>query len=193
LETYALLAQIDPANQRDYLDKHAVWNAIKLQRDRVEKLRIFLERGHYWSVFYEYYDALRPYHLPSHERSAAFFEELKKSPKAALEWISNRDESERRELLTMILCLDNRQVILNDFVAFGLLVFDAPESEYAFVKKTKNDLDEACASQIGEFFAVVARTPTVPENLRRILDEHRHEVDSWLGRRFHQSGEAIRV
>jgi hypothetical protein len=193
VDTYALLLKLDPKKRAEHLKDHAFWIAIKLERDRAEKLHALMEQGHYWRIFIEYYQALVPYNLPTDVHISALFEELKKSPKAALEWISNRDESERRELLTMILCLDNREVILEDFVAFGLLVFNAPESEYAFVKKTKNDLDEACASQIGRFFAVVARTRTVPENLRRIFDEHRHEVDSWLGRRFDQSREAIRV
>ena len=190
LDTNFLLAELDPNNRAEHLKHHAFWNAIKLERDRVEMLA-FMKQGHYWRVFFEYYQALFPYDLPVYVRRPALFEELEKSPKAALEWLSAQDATQRKDLLVMTEFLHNRRVIFADFPAIGRLIFAASESEHAFVKKMREEIDAACARQIGGFFAIVAESPAVPENLRGILEEHQRELASWLGAGTDQSFQAI--
>jgi hypothetical protein len=180
VETYVLLLVLDPEKQSEYFSRHTYWTVIMLERKRIEKMRDLLHDGHYWRVFFEYYRALLLYGLPLQEESVDFSEELKKGSKEALAWFFAQDAERQKNLTSMVGVSEGRSAVRLDFIRLGEIAFAAPEEGNPRLEKLKNDLNETCRQRIGEYFAIVSQTATVPGILRGILEEHRSELESWL-------------
>lgn len=173
LDTYALLSQVDKIDAPNHLDSHAQWNGIKLDREKIENLGYFIEKGYFWGVFDSYFKALKIYDLPTISVDENFCKKLSEGDINTVLSIIKSDGIEKRFLLSKI--VNSQKVILLDFVFLGRLTFSLDVKDDPIIEEFRQRLNAETKNQIGDFFDIVARTDSIPHFLREIIAEHRKE------------------
>jgi len=179
IEIYQILIALDPESRPSHFDRVGYWQAISLERDRLNRLPSLVQDRKFFELFLHYFRVISLWQprldIPLEEMSGLLSIGPDQRKQAVRSW-----RAKGAKVPNPFILVNKRLSLSSDFLRYGHYLFSMPNLADEQLDDARRQFDDAARAGLDTFYKeVISLGPMIPAVIRDVLQRHKESLDEF--------------